>query len=38
MRAAARTAALELSWDRHYREIEGIYEELAASRKEERVR
>ncbi|MBI4600632.1 MAG: glycosyltransferase family 4 protein [Planctomycetes bacterium] len=38
LRDAARRAALELSWDKHYREIEGIYYELAAETTREPVR
>ncbi len=33
IREAARKAALELSWDRHYREIEAIYAEVAGGMK-----
>lgn len=32
LRRAARAQALEVSWDRHYQEIEAIYEELASTR------
>jgi UDP-glucose:(heptosyl)LPS alpha-1,3-glucosyltransferase len=38
MREAARRAALALSWDVHYREIEAIYYELAAAHSGDLVR